>query len=294
MIPAPKAIKPTEAAVSCGPIAAAIAINPASPATISPNATTAPGPADPNCAAAIAIKDIPADARRIAAPNAKSPGAAFVSFFPNVSAITIIAIIPPSIAASPTSAIGPAAANCVAAYAIKDIPAEIIRTAPPNAISPFFAAVNSGPILDAITIRAPTPAAIATSPICAAGPAEEIRIAASANSHIPAAASARPAPTAAIFFAAADISLLACVNCGAAFPAPFILLRNPDIFFEMLPIPPKAAKPAATAGISAINFSNGAMLSSPRKSTYSPNASFAAFIRYAIASLAADPSSGKF
>ena len=267
MIPAPKAIKPTEAAVSCGPIAAAIAINPASPATMIPSATTAPGPADPNCAAAIAIKDIPPAAKRIAAPNAKSPGAAFVNFFPNVSAITINAIIPPSIIASPTSAIGPAAANCVAAYAIKDIPAEIIRTAAPNAIRPFFAAVNSGPILDAISISAPTPAAIATRPICAAGPAEEMRIAASANNHIPAAANASPAPTAAIFFAAADISLLACVNPGAVFPAFLILLINPDIFFEILLIPPNAANPAATAGISAINFSNGAMLSSPRKST---------------------------
>ena len=79
----------------------------------------------------------------------------------------------------------------------------------------------------------------------------------------------------------------------AALPIPFRLLINP---FTLPTIPLtdlNAIKPAATAGISARIFSNGFTPSSPRKSIYSLSAFFASSIRYAIASLAAAPLSGR-
>ena len=69
----------------------------------------------------------------------------------------------------------------------------------------------------------------------------------------------------------ADMALPAALSpfvaAGAAFPAPFRAVTNPCTDLTIPDIFLKAKNPAATAGIKASIFSNGATLSSPKKST---------------------------
>ena len=115
------------------------------------------------------------------------------------------------------------------------------------------------------------PAVIVIIPARATGPASAIRIAASANIHMPAAAAPTPTPAPRIFFAMADIIFPALpipfAAAGAVFPAFFIVSTKSFTDPTVPDMTLKAANPAATAGIKAMIFSNGATLSSPRKST---------------------------
>ena len=116
--------------------------------------------------------------------------------------------MPPSMSASAPSAIGPAAAICVAASAIRLIPAPAINTAPPNAISPCVPACSFGASCAAIAIMPTIAPAIRTIATCAPGPADASSLAAFTKIHTPAAAAANPTPNPSAFFAAADITLL--------------------------------------------------------------------------------------
>ena len=233
--------------------------------------------------AAMVSNPMPTAAIRIAPPNASRPGVAVARVVPIAPATASRPIMPASMSASPRSAIGPAAASCVAENAISDIPAAAMRIAPPNARSPFCDASSCGPNFVISTIAPAIPAAITAIPIDASGPASPSRIAASARSQKPAAAMPNPTPAPRIFFAVADMTLLTppipFFATGVAFPTPFMALVKAVTSFAMVDITLNAPNPAATAGIRARIFSNGFTWSSPRKSTYSLNASFAAFMR---------------
>ena len=124
------------------------------------------------------------------------------------------------------------------------------------------------------------PPVITTSATAAPGPASVILWAASTSIQIPAAASAKPAPTPRMFFATADIVLPAppipFAAPGTAFPA---ALKDEVKPLIAPPIPSKIAKPATSPGMSASTFLKGSTSSSPRKSANSPNPSLTAFHR---------------
>lgn len=113
----------------------------------------------------------PALANTTAAPNAMSPAAPAVSDGPRAPAIASSPAIPPIMSPSATAASGPAAATCVAAIAMSDIPALAISTAPPNANSPVALDESAGPIAPAIASSAAIPPIMIVIPANAIGPA---------------------------------------------------------------------------------------------------------------------------